>query len=191
MPADTGSKKTEDESPQQAERRLFREAMRGVKRIQATIPPVRKPKPRAKARFTRMDEAAVLAESLQLHPGDMYVENGEEVSFRRASVPENVLKKLRQGHYRIESEVDLHGLNVAQAKQLLREFLQAMQRDGARCVRIIHGKGRRSGNQGPTLKPAVQVVLQKVDAIVAYASARPMDGGTGAVYVLLQWKKPK
>jgi len=55
----------------------------------------------------------------------------------------------------------------------------------ARCVRIIHGKGRRSGPRGPVLKNMVSKVLQKTAAVVAFTSARPIDGGTGALYVLL------
>lgn len=180
--------KREHGEAMQDERSLFRHAMRGVKPLSTPPSPPRAPKPRPRARFRRLDEAAVLAESLMPKPGDSHAETGEEVSFRRKGISESILKKLRRGEYRIEAEVDLHGLNVTQAKQALRDFLQAMQRENARCVRIIHGKGRRSGNQGPVLKPTVQVVLQKVDAVVAYASARPMDGGTGAVYALLHWR---
>jgi len=53
------------------------------------------------------------------------------------------------------------------------------------CVRVVHGKGLRSGPRGPVLKHAVNVWLRKVDAVVAFASAPRQDGGTGAVYVLL------
>jgi DNA-nicking Smr family endonuclease len=35
------------------------------------------------------------------------------------------------------------------------------------------------------LKTAVNAVLRRSDAVLAYVSARPVDGGTGAVYVLL------
>ncbi len=170
-----------------AEQRLFREAMRNVKAGAAAPAPPRNPKPRPRARFRRLDDAAVLAESLQPRPGDHYLETGEEVSFRRQGVQESVLRKLRTGQYRLDAEIDLHGLTAAEAKQALREFLQAMQHEQARCVRVIHGKGHRSGHNGPVLKSAVQVVLQKIDAVVAFASARPVDGGTGAMYVLLKY----
>jgi len=52
-------------------------------------------------------------------------------------------------------------------------------------VRIVHGKGLRSGHRGPVLKAAVSAVLRRTGAVLAYVSARPVDGGTGAVYVLL------
>jgi DNA-nicking Smr family endonuclease len=108
------------------------------------------------------------------------------VFFARQGVAAAVLARLRRGQYRVETQIDLHGLTATQAREALREFLQAMQREQARCVRVIHGKGRRSGHLGPVLKPAVQAMLQKIDAVLAYASARPADGGTGALYVLLR-----
>jgi DNA-nicking Smr family endonuclease len=96
-----------------------------------------------------------------------------------------VLKKLRRGQYRVQAELDLHGLTVAEAKSALRDFLAHALAEHTRCVRIIHGKGLRSGPRGPVLKHAVGGVLRRVAAVLAVVSARDVDGGTGAVYVLL------
>ena len=96
------------------------------------------------------------------------------------------MRRLRRGHYRVESELDLHGLTVPEAKQALRDFLSRVIARQSRCVRIIHGKGRGSGPRGPVLKKAVNVILRRTDAVVAFCTARPVDGGTGAIYVLLQ-----
>ena len=52
-------------------------------------------------------------------------------------------------------------------------------------VRIVHGKGLGSGPRGPVLKGAVNVWLRNSAAVLAFSSARPVDGGTGALYVLL------
>lgn len=166
------------------EKRLFREAVRDVKRLR-TPARVTPPKPRPRARFARLDDLAVLQESLTLAPGDLLAETGDELSFRRAGVQDAVLRKLRRGQYRVEAELDLHGLTVAQAKLELRTFLDGMLREGVRCVRIIHGKGLRSGHRGPVLKHTASLVLQRTDAVLAFTSARPVDGGTGAIYVLL------
>jgi len=165
------------------EARLFREAVRDVKPLgpaQATGQPARRPRrPRPAARFSRADRLAVLEESLR----DEVID--PELAFRRAGIQANVLRKLRRGDYRVQGELDLHGLTVAEAKQALREFLaQALLRQW-RCVRIIHGKGLRSGHRGPVLKGMVGAVLRKVGPVLAYVSARQVDGGTGAVYVLL------
>ena len=96
------------------------------------------------------------------------------------------MRRLRRGHYRVESELDLHGLTVPEAKQALRDFLARAIARQCRCVRIIHGKGLGSGPRGPVIKQAVNVILRRTDPVIAFCSARQVDGGTGAIYVLLQ-----
>jgi DNA-nicking Smr family endonuclease len=168
------------------DRRLFREAVRGVKRLRKTAHPPARPKPRARAVFARRDEIEVLRESLELKPGDLFVETGDEVSFKRAGVSDKLLRKLRAGEFRCGAELDLHGFTVEHAKAELREFLEAMLREHCRCVRIVHGKGLRSGHRGPVLKQTVNSLLQRTNAVLAFTSARQVDGGTGALYVLLR-----
>jgi DNA-nicking Smr family endonuclease len=170
--------------------RLFREAVRDVKPLgrsgQATDPPLeRTRRPRPTARFTRADRLAVLEESLHAEVSDPTLAGGEELVFHRAGIQPSVLRKLRRGDYRVQGEIDLHGLNVGEAKQALREFLALALMRQWRCVRIIHGKGLRSGHRGPVLKGMVGAMLRKIGAVLAYVSARQVDGGTGAVYVLL------
>lgn len=169
------------------DKQLFRDAMREVKPLRATAtPPPNAPKPVPAARFTRLDHREVLRESL-LPPGDdSMLLTGDELLFRRPLVPEDVLVKLRRGHYSVDAEVDLHGLTGAQAKAALREFVADASLRHMNCVRVIHGKGKRSGPRGPVLKHVVNVWLQHSDAVLAFASARTVDGGSGAVYVLLK-----
>ncbi len=165
--------------------RLFRAAVRGVKPLAGGAHAPRRPKPRPHARFTRADRAVVLRESLAAEPPDPALAGGEELVYRRPGVQLSVMRRLRRGEYRIEREIDLHGLTVAEAKQALRNFLIDALSGQVRCVRIVHGKGLRSGHRGPVLKAAVSAVLRRTGAVLAYVSARPADGGTGAVYVLL------
>jgi len=169
------------------DKRLFRDAMSGVRRLRPATARPQKGKPKARATFARRDEAQVLLESLELRPGDLLVETGDELTFRRAGVGESVLRKLRLGQFRCEAEIDLHGYTAVQAKSELREFLETMVREHCRCVRIVHGKGLRSGHRGPVLKHTVNLLLQRTDAVLAFASARAVDGGTGALYVLLKY----
>jgi DNA-nicking Smr family endonuclease len=165
--------------------RLFREAVRGVRPLETRTPAPHPPRARPHARFTRADRAAVLRESLGPEPSDPALAGGEALAFHRPGVQPPVLRRLRRGEYRIEREIDLHGLTVPEAKQALRQFLvEALERH-VRCVRIVHGKGLRSGHRGPVLKAAVSAVLHRTGAVLAYVSARPADGGTGALYVLL------
>ena len=172
--------------PDENDAHLFREAVRDVKPLGHEAPAMetaRRPPPRA--RFTRADRHAVLQESLYTDVGDPELASGEELVFAREGVQKVILRKLRRGQYRVQAEIDLHGLTVPEAKEALRGFLaQALERH-IRCVRIIHGKGLRSGNRGPVLKGAVSSVLRRVGPVLAYVSARQVDGGTGALYVLL------
>ena len=96
------------------------------------------------------------------------------------------MRRLRRGYYRVESELDLHGLTVPEAKAAMRDFLARTIARQSRCVRVIHGKGLGSGPRGPVIKQAVNVILRRTDAVVAFCTARPVDGGTGAIYVLLK-----
>jgi DNA-nicking Smr family endonuclease len=175
----------DDRDKDTEEARLFREALRGVRPLRAPAPPPRKPRARPHARFTRADRAAVLRESLDPHAADVEQLTGEALAFHRPQIPAAVLRRLRRGDYRVQREIDLHGMTVAEAKLALREFLVRALEQRVRCVRVIHGKGLRSGHRGPVLKVAVSTVLRRTGAVLAYVSARPVDGGTGAVYVLL------
>jgi DNA-nicking Smr family endonuclease len=168
------------------EARLFREAVRDVRPLRSRAPVLRPPQVRPRAHFTRADRAAVLRESLDTGEADPQLAGGDELVFHRPQVQPGVLRKLRRGQYRVEGEIDLHGLTVTEAKQALRGFLVRALERRLRCVRIVHGKGLRSGHRGPVLKVAVSAVLRRTGAVLAYVSARPVDGGTGAVYVLLE-----
>lgn len=140
--------------------------------------------PAAKAVFTRADERVVLAESLA--PISPEHETGEEQAFCRAGVSPSIFRKLRRGRLAVEDEYDLHGMTVAQAKEYLHDCLADARRRQRRCVRVIHGKGKGSGQRGPVLKIKVNAWLRNWTDVVAFCSARPVDGGTGALYVLLK-----
>jgi DNA-nicking Smr family endonuclease len=113
------------------------------------------------------------------------LDTGEELAFRRPWIREDVLKRLRRGQYAVAAEMDLHGLGRHAAHESLRSFIAESSALRLGCVRVIHGKGRGSGPRGPVLKHVVNHWLRRMDAVVAFASARPVDGGTGAVHVLL------
>lgn len=170
--------------------RTFREAMREVRRLRnrtnrASATP---PKPPPRARFTRADQLEVLKESLLPPADEALLATGDELSFRRPHIPEAVLLKLRRGHFAVDAQIDLHGMTAAEAKGAMREFITEAVTRRMSCIRIIHGKGRRSGPRGPVLKNVVNQWLQRIDHIQAFGSARQVDGGSGAVYVLLRVK---
>lgn len=178
-----------DDEDRDREARAFREAMRGVRRLSRGGKAERAaPKPPAKARFTRADQVEVLRESLLPPPDEAALSTGDELSFRRPHISEAVLTQLRRGAYVVDGEIDLHGMTGAEAKAALRTFIAECVEQRVRCVRVVHGKGRRSGPRGPVLKNVVNHWLQRADDVLAFGSARAVDGGSGAIYVLLRSK---
>ncbi len=165
----------------------FDDAMDGVQRIkQDRVTPFRE-RPRPVPEQSQRDDQAVMRSLLSDHDyAD--IETGDELLFVRSGLQTNVVRKLRRGQYVLEAELDLHGQRVAEAHELINTFLRRAQKEGKRCVRIIHGKGLGSVSNLPILKGKVSAWLQKKDEVLAFCSARPNDGGTGAVYVLLKRK---
>ena len=110
----------------------------------------------------------------------------EHLEFKRNGVQPALWRRLRRGEFSLEESLDLHGYTIAEAREQLAEFLHACVAGGCKCVRIVHGKGFRTPAHAPVLKPRVAFWLAHTEAVVAYVSARPIDGGTGALYVLLK-----
>lgn len=128
-----------------------------------------------------------VSEKLQAHH-DIFSENltpEDTFSFLTPGLQKNVLKKLRQGYFGADAQLDLHGLTSSQAKQQLLHFLYFCVKDGCRCVHIIHGKGYRSENNMPILKNHLNLWLRQHNDVQAFCSASAKDGGAGAVLVLL------
>lgn len=99
------------------------------------------------------------------------------------------LDDLRSGRFSVQAHLDLHGLNLEEARFILEEFLIESVRSGFTCVRVIHGRGRHSHKHHPVLKENIRRWLgtrRMSRHVVAYTSARRCDGGGGAVYVLLR-----
>ena len=167
------------------DRELFRSAVRDVRPLGHPKRAPEREKRRPRAALRRADEAAVLADSLRLDAADLDVESGDELVYRREGVPESVLRRLRRGEYAVRDEIDLHGMTQDEARGALAAFLADAVHHGHRCLRVIHGKGLGSGHRGPVLKSGVNRWLRRHGAVRAFCSARRNDGGTGALYVLL------
>jgi DNA-nicking Smr family endonuclease len=109
-------------------------------------------------------------------------------TFLRRGMGLDVLTKLRRGHWSVQSELDLHGHTSVEAHDALADFLEEARTRGARCVRVIHGKGLTSPNKVPVLKGKVRIWLSQWDDVLAYSEASPNSGGGGAVMILLRGK---
>jgi DNA-nicking Smr family endonuclease len=165
------------------DRKAFAEATRGVRRLRPDNKArLAKPQPKPKARQTRAARMRVLEQSLE---GPPVSDSAGDVAFRRDSVPSRIFTRLKRGEFAIEAEIDLHGMRLAEAEAELKAFLAECAARGLGCVRVIHGKGVRSGPGGPILKPSVHHWLTRFDRVQAFVSAQPRHGGSGAVYVLL------
>lgn len=169
-----------------SESALFRRQVGEVRGIASDRAVTRRPPPAPRAAVTRADERAVMDSLLTGEQDPPGSGSGEDQLFARPGVQERVLRKLQRGRYRVDAELDLHGLSRAEAQRELSDFLRECLARGARCVRIVHGKGLRSEPPGPVLKPSVALWLQRREDVLAYAAAQPGDGGSGATYVLLR-----
>jgi DNA-nicking Smr family endonuclease len=174
----------------------FRAAVRDVKPLAQTpqAAGLSKPKPRGRLRRPTASAMENLDETMPLVDGTSALEGtaaadltgDAALSFQRAGVRIGVMRRLRRGLYPVDDELDLHGLTQSAARNQLADFLAHSRDGGLRCVRIIHGKGYRSGARGPVLKIAVNLWLRRHMDVMAFVSARAIDGGGGAVYVLLR-----
>ncbi|MFA5939385.1 MAG: Smr/MutS family protein [Sinimarinibacterium sp.] len=165
---------------------MFRQAMMDVRRhVPTPRADTTAPRPEPRARSLEADNAEVMRELL-LDPDPELLEHGETLQYRAPGVQDGVLRRLRRGHYRRERDLDLHGHNRAQAQLAVIRFLAECRDRDLRCVRIVHGKGNGSPNSGPVLKRLLDGWLRKRADVLAYCSARPVDGGSGAIYVLLR-----
>lgn len=146
-----------------------------------------RPRPEPLPRQREADEKRVMEEALS---DDFDVENLLETDdglfFRRPEVDLGVVRKLRRGHWAIQAQCDLHGLQRDAARERLATFLREARRAGLRCVRVIHGKGHGSPGREPVLKGKVRSWLVQKQEVMAFAQARAAEGGHGAVVVLLQ-----
>jgi DNA-nicking Smr family endonuclease len=133
------------------------------------------------------DDRQVLQDSLSdAVPLDLELEAGDELSFVRQGLSRHVLRKLRSGQWSTQDQLDLHGSRTEEARQLLVDFLGIATKRGYRCVRVVHGRGRSSQNGEPVLKRKVASWLAQRKDVLAFCQARPADGGSGAVMVLLR-----
>jgi DNA-nicking Smr family endonuclease len=179
-----------------ADASAFRAAVRDVKPLIQVAPAKGLAKRAPRARLRRAATAALenLDEMMPLiAPSSDEAASRENaaagsavLSFHRAGVRVQVMRRLRRGLYPTEDELDLHGMTQTAARDCLADFIARSRDSGRRCVRVIHGKGYRSAARGAVLKSAVDLWLRRHMDVMAFTSARAIDGGTGAVYVLLR-----
>jgi DNA-nicking Smr family endonuclease len=176
-----------------ADERLFEEEMAGVAPL-AADPRGRlgAPPPQTPRRVRVSDEAEAYAQLADLVEGvgsfDI-ADSDEYVEGIAPGIDKRLLRKLRKGDYAVQSHLDLHGMTSEEARGEVERFVESALLAGKRCLLIIHGRGLNSKDNIPVLKERLKVWLTRgriARRVLAFATARPADGGAGAVYVLLR-----
>lgn len=175
------SKRVPDE-----EKAVFRAAVANTRPLELRARVKRPAPPAAIPAQSHADQQAVLRESLAPVTEELALVGDDSFSYCRPGVQRGVLRKLARGQIRVDAELDLHGMVASAAKRAVSDFLDQARSHSLRCVRIIHGKGLHSGANGPVLKHQLEGQLRQHAGVLAFCSARPVDGGSGAALVLLQ-----
>jgi len=181
------AKRRADAIAQEVQARLFREAVQDVTPLpKSDRADILRARPEPVARQRELDEARALASSLSDDIDiELLLQTDESLSWKRAELNHQVVPKLRRGHWSVKAQLDLHGKRVDEAREALVTFLTEAIKREIRCVRIVHGKGLGSVNKEPVLKNKVMRWLVQREEVLAFCQARPNDGGSGALIVLL------
>lgn len=115
----------------------------------------------------------------------------DRLLFARVGLQRKIIRRLRRGEYPCQATLDLHGLTQVEALEQLQRFLDEALTQQHHCLLIIHGQGRNSTIPGGVLKPLTIRWLKTVAEVQAFCSARPNQGGYGAMYVLLKTTMPR
>jgi DNA-nicking Smr family endonuclease len=173
---------------------LFRNSLGGVKKLPESnryvpnAPPgvnvsVKPAKPRTQAE----DDAAVMREAMSdAFEVDHLLDDDPTLSFTRAGVGADVVRKLRKGVWPVQDELDLHGMRRDTARDAVGSFLASAGRRKLRCVCIIHGKGLGSAGGEPVLRSMVHSWLEQKEDVIAFCAANVDGRSHGALLVLLR-----
>ena len=166
---------------------LFNEAMAGTRPLKNTNKVAPTPNRIKNIRVQRHTEQETTSYPLSDFSGELNSSTADEIiAYSGNGVQQRLFKKLKNGQISIESRLDLHGYTVENARSILSQFIAESIEQQLRCVIIIHGKGSLGGP--PILKTMLNHWLKQIPDILAFSSALPKDGGTGALYVLLKNK---
>lgn len=173
---------------QHKDRLLFERAVGAVQRLPhhgRYVMPLHPVQPLPQQR--QRDEESVMQEALSDEfDAETLLFTDEHLSFHRPGISQEVVRKLRQGDWSIQAQLDLHGLRTDEARPALSQFIREAHKHGLRCLRVVHGKGLGSPGKTPVLKSRVHSWLVQKNEVMAFVQARPAEGGAGALVVLLR-----
>ena len=182
-----------DEQPDDLD--LFRELMRDVKPLEQNKADLSQSKKRqdkevlAIRRQAAENESAALIEDGLSDGQVLPVKPGDALAFHLPDLPRRTFQSLKQGHIAWQEGLDLHGYTLEAARTELSRFVRDGRSQGRRCLLLVHGKAYNREGETPSIKSHVNTWLKQMPEVLAFVSALPADGGTGAVYILLRTKK--
>ena len=171
---------------------LWANATSGVARIEPGPGRAGPPPPPPAPEVTWHPDFDALRELEALVSGDAPFDLADTDEFIEGRVPgldPGIVRRLRRGDFAVQGHIDLHGMTREEAKTAVDAFLKKARGAGKRCVLLVHGRGIHSKDQVPILKDALKHWLATARFgrhVLAFATARPVDGGAGAIYVLLR-----
>lgn len=187
LPPNTDNKRSDPAS----ERKIFLEAMSDVVPIEnkkhlrsPRHPPIKAPQ-LSREKDCSLEE---LENLIQSGEGFVIAQTAEYMEGINSTVHPDITRLLHRGHFTIQDHIDLHGLNVENAKTAFDNFMKKSIGSRKKGVLIVHGRGLSSPVE-PVLKNRVYQWLTSGPWrkwVVAFTSARACDGGAGATYVLLR-----
>lgn len=180
-----------EEAPPLDDEAILREALAGVRPLDGAGRARMPVEPRVTHTIVNEDDE-VIAQLSDLVSGQApfdITETDEYVEGYRVGLDPRLLSQLRRGEFAMQAHFDLHGMIQPDAKEALKGFIIGSVRRGLRSVLVVHGRGLRSPGGHPVLKHAASGWLSHGAIgghVLAFTSARPSDGGAGAMYVLLR-----
>lgn len=162
---------------------LFRQAVAEIKPLKQRKRYQEKPDAVLNKKIEAMPVVAITSSLSSLYYEEVEVDTC--LSYKTTSLSQKIFKELKKGEKPWQARLDLHGFRIEEAEEKLLQFLAFAEQKGYQSVLIIHGKGGKS-HKKPVLKSLVAHWLKQIASVLAFYSALPRDGGTGALYILLK-----
>lgn len=171
---------------------LFRELMQGVQPLKQNKADISQasvqddPLSLAIRRQAAEQEAAAGVQNTLSDGQVVPVNPGESLAFHLPDLPWRTFQSLKKGRINWQEGLDLHGYTLEDARTELVRFVRDGRSRGYRCLLLVHGKAYIREGELPSIKSHVNTWLKQMPEVLAFVSALPTDGGTGAVYILLR-----
>lgn len=185
-------KKAQPAASMDEDARLFLESVGSVAPVRT---PIARVPPAAEAQVTvqrAQEEAESLVRLAELVSDDGEFEvhdDAEAIEGFVRGFDAGVVRKLKRGEFGARATLDLHGRTREEARPALERFLNESRIAGLRCVLVVTGRGLHSPGAVPVLRQSTVEWLtcgRPARQVLAFCSARPEEGGAGALYVLLR-----